>query len=274
MPKIQRNAPVAPPKAKGPSAKPEGAPPLQVTRGWIPEFARGVADAVSDTVDLTVGLDTPGAKPITLGPVDPAAFGKMDAKVALLDGAAPPLSAQERTKLERGEILTMHTPLADGMVEERTVGLVDVPLEEFLKKVPAKDWGKNLVDWKGGEVRAAGPGRQVERMVLRMPGKDLDMTKVETVTDDRDASGKLQSSRVRWEVLKSDNGTVKQDVGTLKLERYGDKTLVTWHSAHALNKFPVATALLPKEATDAAAGMVLSSYFRRAIEHYRELTGG
>ena len=42
----------------------------------------------------------------------------------------------------------------------------------------------------------------------------------------------------------SDNGTVKQDTGTLKFERYGDKTLVTWHSAHALEKFPTATRKL------------------------------
>lgn len=255
------------PAPERPAAKAERS--AEKAKGWLPK-AREVLGEVSDTIDRAVGLDTAGPKPITLGPVDERAFAAMEAKVAQLDRPAS-LDAKTRARLDRGEIVTASHPRADGTVEEKTLGVVDVPLEQFLQKVPTKDWGKNLADYQGGEVKAAGPGRQLERMVLRMPGKDLDMTKVESLKEDRDASGTLQGTRVLWEVLKSDNGTVKQDTGTLKFERYGDKTLVTWHSAHALEKFPAATALLPKGVADKAVGFVLSDYFSRAIEHYREL---
>lgn len=232
---------------------------------------REVANAVSDRIDRAIGLDTPGPKPITLGPVDAQAFARMEAKVSVLDQPTQ-LDARARARLDRGDIISATNSRPDGTIEEKTVGVVNVTLEKFLERVPTRDWGKNLVDYMGGEVKAAGPGKQIERMVLRMPGKDLDMTKVETITDDRDASGRLQASRVRWEVLKSDNGTVKQDTGTLKLERYGDKMLVTWHSAHALEKFPTLTRALPKSVSDKATGFVLADYFKRAIEHYRTLT--
>lgn len=241
-------------------------------KGWGPKLPspREVLNAVSDTIDRAVGLDAAGPKPITLAPVGEQAFASMEAKVAQLDRPGS-LDAKTRARLDRGEIVTTSHPRPDGTVEEKTMGVVDVPLEQFLQRVPTKDWGKHLVDYQGGEVKDAGPGRQIERMVLRMPGKDLDMTKVETLKEDRDASGTLQGTRVLWEVLKSDNGTVKQDTGTLKFERYGDKTLVTWHSAHQLEKYPALTALVPKGVADKAVGLVLSDYFSRAIEHYRAL---
>lgn len=259
------------PHAQPAKARAEEAPAKP--KGWAAKHwpsPREVLNAVSTKIDRAVGLDTAGPKPITMGPVDEKAFASMEAKVAQLDQPTT-LDAKTRARLDKGEIISTNKPRADGTVEEKTMGVVDVPLEKFLEKVPTKDWGKNLVDYMGGEVKSAGPGRQIERMVLNMPGKDLDMTKVESLKEDRDASGKLQGSRVLWEVLKSDNGTVKQDTGTLRFERYGDKTLVTWHSAHALEKFPTATALLPKGVADKAVGMVLSDYFSRAIENYRDL---
>jgi hypothetical protein len=272
--KISSKVPVASPTQTAPAApatapaSPAAKAPWGVTH--LPS-ARDVFNAASDVIDRAVGLDSKGPKPITMGPVDPAAYARMDAKVSAIDVPAP-LDATTRARLDRGEIVSTSRPRPDGSIEEKTMGVVNVPLEQFLARIPTKDWGKNLVDWMGGEVRSDGPGRQVERMVLRMPGKDLDMTKIETLTDDRDAAGTLTASRVRWEVLHSENGTVKSDVGTLKFERYGDRTLVTWHSAHALDKFPVLTAVMPKKLSDAATGFVLSDYFTRAIEHYRELT--
>ena len=47
--------------------------------------------------------------------------------------------------------------------------------------------------------------------------------------------------------------------------------LLTLAGAHALEKFPTATKLLPKGVADKAVGLVLSDYFSRAIEHYREV---
>lgn len=272
MTKIRSKQPAATSPQRHPEArKPPAAQRPSARASWGPKLSpRDVLNTVSDKLDRAMGLDTPGPKPITMGPVDARVFASMEAKVAKLDQPAK-LDDKTRARLERGEILSTNKPRPDGTIEEKTMGVVDVPLEEFLEKIPTKDWGMNLVDFMGGEVRAAGPGRQVERMVLRMPGKDLDMTKVETLKEDRDASGRLQGTRVQWEVLKSDNGTVKQDIGTLKFERLGDKTLVTWHSAHALNKYPLMSSLVPKGVADKAVGFVLSDYFSRAIKHYREI---
>lgn len=271
--KINPNRPVTPASVHADAEAPKEQPAEpKRTKGWAPKLPspRDVLNHVSDSVDRALKLDTAGPKPITMSAPPDAAFASMEAKVAKLDTPTS-LDAKTRARLDRGEIIATSNPRPDGTVEEKTIGVVNVPLEKFLERIPTKDWGKNLVDYMGGEVKPAGPGKQIERMVLRMPGKDLDMTKVETITDDRDASGKLQASRVRWEVLKSDNGTVKQDTGTLKFERYGDKTLVTWHSAHALNKYPAVNAVVPKSISDKATGMVLSDYFTRAIEHYRDI---
>jgi hypothetical protein len=240
----------------------------------IPPAVRALVDKASDGFDSMVGMDPRGGKPITLTGVKGQDYVSMESKVAQLEKAELPMDASTRAKLEKGEIVSSWRPAGDGRVEELTQGLVDVPLETFLKRMPAKDWGKNLSDWKGGEVKPDGDGRQIERMVMRMPGKDLDMTKVETISDMRDEKGALTGARVRWEVLKSDNGTVVTDTGTLRFERYGDKTLVTWHSAHKLDKFPLVQALAPKMAADAATGAILTDFFARQIQQYRQVAGG
>lgn len=254
---------------KAPSAGPaawRAALPLK-----LPAAARAALGHASDGVDALLGLDRQGPKPITLGGVTAKDYASMEAKVRDLERGAPPLGAASKARLERGEIVSQWRPGKDGAIEELTQGLVNVPLEQFVTRLPIEDWGRNLADWKGGQVRPDGEGRQIERMVLRMPGKDLDMTKVETVEDLRDGSGKLQGARVRWEVLKSDNGTVLTDVGTLRFERYGAKTLVTWHSAHKLDKFPLVAALAPRMATDAATGIVLTDFFTRQVAQYRKI---
>jgi hypothetical protein len=240
----------------------------------VPDVLRSAFDRLGDGFDSLVGLDRAGPKPITLPGVNDSSFTSMEAKVQDLEKGAPPMDARTRQRLDHGEVVSSWRPAANGAIEELTQGVANVPLETFLSRLPAKDWGKNLSDWKGGDVQQSGPGRQVERMVMRMPGKDLDMTKVETIGDIKDEKGKLQGARVRWEVLKSDNGTVVTDVGTLRFERFGDKTLITWQSAHKLDKFPLVTALAPKMASDAATGAILTDFFVRQVEQYRTVTGG
>ncbi len=212
--------------------------------------------------------------PITLRALPADAFVAMEAKVGRLELAEAPLTDKERSALAAGKTLKTSKSLGGGVVEEYTRGVVPVPIERFLRTIPAKDWGKNLVDWKGGAVRPAGPGRQIERMVLAAPGKDLDMTKVETVREIRDSRGGLQGARVRWEVLHSDNGSVAKDVGLVRFERFGNGTLVTWHSAHELRTAPFSWNILPQGLRDKLLGWSLTSYFGRAIDHYRKTAEG
>lgn len=218
--------------------------------------------------------DVSGPQPITLTGVTDQSFASMEEKVRDLESGERPLGGREGADLAIGKILTETRRRPDGMVEEVTRGVVDMPLEKFLERVPIKDWGKNLVDYKGGQVRQAGAGRQIERMVLGAPGKDLDMTKVEAVSEERDRSGRITCARVRWEVLKSDNGSVVQDVGALRFERFGNQTLITWHSAHKLNTIPFNLPLIPGRVKDAFLGVTLSGYFSRAISHYRDVAAG
>ncbi|HEY3448953.1 MAG TPA: hypothetical protein VGK67_21510 [Myxococcales bacterium] len=239
----------------------------------IREACARALDHVTDSLDEFVGLDAKGAKPITLTGVKDSDFALMQAKVDAMERGEPALTDAQRQKLDRGEILSSWNSRPDGLVEELTRGVVDLPLEKFLEKIPMKDWGVSLADYRGGEVVPAGQDRQIERMVLRMPGKDLDMTKVETLHEKKDASGKLQGTQVKWEVLKSDNGTTLADVGTLRFERCGDKTLVTFHSAHKLDKFPALTALMPQKVKDAATGEILKMTFTKHVENYRKLAG-
>jgi hypothetical protein len=151
------------------------------------------------------------------------------------------------------------------------MGVIDMPLDQFLQKMQTKDWGKNLAGWRGGEVKPYGDGKQVERMVLSAPGPNLDMTKVESLNDERDAGGQLQSSSVHWQVLKSDNGTVDTDIGSLRFQRYGDKTLVVFDSAHKLNIYSSLMDALPESARDAAVGNILTDSFSQYIRGYRAI---
>lgn len=265
MTRIHRNAPLPQPKAS------EIAKATKAKASEVSKACTNALNQISDTFDQLVGLDTKGAKPITLTGVKDSDFTSMQTKVAAMEQAEPALTDAQRRKLDSGEIVASWNSRPDGLVEETTRGVVDLPLEKFLEKVPMKDWGVNLADYMGGQVLPAGQDRQIERMVLRMPGKDLDMTKVETLHEMRGADGKLEGSKVRWEVLKSDNGTTLADVGTLRFERWGDKTLVTFHSAHKLDKFPTLTAMMPQKLRDAATGEILKLTFTKHIEHYREL---
>lgn len=233
---------------------------------------RRVLNRIADHFDAALGVDPAGPKNITLAGVADADFAAMEAKVAKMGGAgSPSLDEPTRVALDAGKVVATYRPLGDGVVHERSMAVIDMPLDQFLQKMPLADWGSHLAGWKGGETKAFSAGKQIERMVITAPGKDNDMTKVESLNEERDASGKLTASSVHWEVLKSDNGTVVTDVGSLRFERYGEKTLAVFDSAHKLNIYPGLLDNLPATARDNLIGNVLTDTFAQHLRVYQNL---
>jgi hypothetical protein len=228
---------------------------------------------LTDVFETATGSDARKRAPVTLTGVNQEQFDEMAVKVAGLEGREPSLDAASRKKLDTGHVLTSWAFLDSGLVEEYTRGVVALPMDELRQRLPIEDWGKRQLDWKGGDVVELGPGRRVERMLIRMAGKDLDMTRIQQFSDTRDAEGRLVRSQVRWEVLKSDNGTVNTDFGTLKFERFGAKTLITWHSAHKLSAGPFNSDAVPAGPRDVLLGKSLTDFFRREILSYRAMLG-
>lgn len=203
--------------------------------------------------------------PITLRAVGDADFAAMRAKNAALEqetahrlGVTPdaPGSA-ERTYVQ-----------ANGDVLELVSRVVPVRLEDFLAAVQPELWGPSLADYRGGQVRALGGGRQVERMVLRAPFKDLDMTKVEEVVRVRGPEGRVERAIIYWEVLRSDNGSVVRDVGSIRFAREGAGTRITSHSAHRLGVFPFRSRWMPESFKRSLTGWQLKRYFRKVGQNY------
>ena len=126
---------------------------------------------------------------------------------------------------------------------EITIGLVEVPYEDFVKILPAERWGVELDHYLGGEVKIyekddlGRATRQLERMVLSPFPCDWesvlsnnDMTKVEVIVYEPDRA------KVYWRVMYSDNNSTETDVGSVEFRRYDEySTLITFHSAHRLN---------------------------------------
>ncbi|MBI5367131.1 MAG: hypothetical protein HZA54_08850 [Planctomycetes bacterium] len=232
---------------------------------------------------LPTGVDANAAYPITLDTrkLTEGDFRQMCSEVAAMNAyAARKLGPVDARALAQGKTLAQ-TCAYGKFTLERTVGLSFVPFDEFVKQLPPDRWGPNLADYRGGEVRAHGPGRQVERMVLASPGKDLDMTKIEKIDRVCSPDGRIQRVVVTWKVLKSDNGSVIQDIGSVTFSREGpEQTRVAWLSGHRLSIFPDYSSLpgvirAPLEALQhKVVGAVLSSYFSRATDRYRKLTGG
>ncbi len=139
---------------------------------------------------------------------------------------------------------------AQEMGVELTLGLVEVPYEDFIAIMPPEFWGPNLAHYLGGELlRMPGvDGGQYERMVLSaFPGLDYDpvnndMTKAEIVVRDED------HAKVYWRVYHSDNDTTDADVGSVSFGRYDDdSTLVMFHSAHVIRGLGGLIPLLPSD---------------------------
>ena len=129
------------------------------------------------------------------------------------------------------------------MAVEITRGLVELPYETFIRRMPVDEWGVELDGYLGGEVKIYERDekgrvvRQLERMVVSPMPFDAesklsnnDMTKVEVIRYDD------TGAKVYWRVMHSDNGSTEADVGSVEFRQYDDKsTLITFHSAHRLN---------------------------------------
>ncbi len=213
-------------------------------------------------------------------------------EVAAFEAATPDdllRATSDEQALEDGDILSGTTSRSDGMIEEQTVGMVDLPYAIFAQRVLPAEWGVNLYGYVGGEVEELAhdeqgrPTRQQERMVLETPVSEyaswlgdmlpatrhFDMTKTEEIEYGEDYS------RVRWRVYTSDNNTVAQDIGYVHFQGCGGKTKITFHSAHAYTdeyNGPLAHDHL-SGIGDAITAKGLRDYFTSAIGKYRDLAG-
>ncbi len=156
-------------------------------------------------------------------------------------------------------------------------GLVEVPYDEFQRRLPAQDWGIKLDHYLGGEVKVYETDeqgravRQLERMVLSpFPIVDWesnltnnDMTKVEVIVYEEDRA------TVYWRVMYSNNNSTETDVGSVDFRKYDEaSTLVTFHSAHRLNA--PGGIHIPNGLLEIALKMTFGDF----IAHYRELVEG
>jgi hypothetical protein len=146
------------------------------------------------------------------------------------------------------------------MAVELTRIIIDVPYYEFIQKIPPEAWGAHLSGYLGGEVlvlKRDGQSRathQIERMVLRAPIRNLDMTKSEVIVYDSDRA------TVYWRVFHSDNGTTRSDIGCVEFAGIDSKsTMVTFQSAHRL----YVPNFLVKWS--------LASTFMRHLENYKKI---
>lgn len=220
----------------------------------------------------------PEKNKITLENMTERDFSEMIEKVSAFE-ANLKLSPKEMSKrdfaLTNGKMFATSRPGKEGMVEEWTEGLIPLPFEEFVKKIPPEKWGPNLADYIGGEIKPYGKDRQIERMVLKGPLQNLDMTKIEQIVKKYDSQGRLVSAKIIWEVKKSDNGSVVTDTGHVTFSRYGKKyTKVLFQSSHKLNTFPFNVVFLPKSWKDWMMGKSLSDYFTRVIKQYKKIATG
>ena len=129
-----------------------------------------VADAQQGRV-----ISQRGDYPVTMREVDDADFASMRTKNAALEeetlrrlGVSPDAPGPSDRTFAR----------ENGDVVELVTRVVPIDFDAFLRMVQPELWGPNLADYVGGQVRVLGNGRQLERMVLRAPFKNLDMTKV------------------------------------------------------------------------------------------------
>lgn len=184
--------------------------------------------------------------------------------------------------LERGVVSAGHVTRLNGRLalHELAAGYLDLPLDELRGHFdPARDWGRRLAGYLGGELAIDAqdsegrPVRQRERMVLSAPwyaagAPDLDMSKHEIV--ERGPSWE----RVLWLVVASENLSVYQDVGTVTFRSVPaggrERTLVVFDSIHDVDPGPLGS-LLPARLRSAIALGVLRATFEAHVESYRQL---
>ncbi len=194
------------------------------------------------------------------------------------------LSARQ-ARMENGEVLSGTFQYGDS-IHELTEGVVDMPFDEFMAKMPADRWGVNLASYRGGEVKVTerddqgNVTLQRERMVTETPLSKLlpgvfeanDMTKVESIHRDEN------SVTVKWEVLDSDNKTTLKDIGEIRFIRMGDKTKIEFESEHRVDTFPGMLGLLERHSMEGPynqmTGKVMRDFFSSCIEQYQGIAKG
>ena len=236
--------------------------------------------------------DVVGQAPVT-GDASKSDWRKLKGEVADFEEQTPDAlrrATGDQEALSNGEVLPATRKRRDGMIEEMTVGEVNCPYHQFVQKILPSEWSRDLAGYVGGDVdvverdEQGRATRQYDRMVLETPMskhlswmgdvapmmKHLDMTKSEEIDYGKD------KVRVRWRVYMSDNETVLQDIGYVEFAKSGDKTRVTFHSAHAftesytspMNYGPLA------EFRDVMTAKQLREAFSAHIENYREVAEG
>jgi len=167
---------------------------------------------------------------------------------------------------------------------EVTVGLIDKPFSSFLDKFdPAREWGKNLVGYVGGELvvdEFDTQNRVVllrERMILATPwfilgAPDSDMSKYEKIQYDED------SVKVNWVVKKSPDNSVYFDFGYFLFKKYisenggkpREKTMVFFNS---LLKTDIGymEKVLPESMQAAVVLKAMANMFSDYAANYRKI---
>ncbi|MBI5497278.1 MAG: hypothetical protein HY904_19850 [Deltaproteobacteria bacterium] len=198
--------------------------------------------------------------------------------------------AERETRMDRGTVLTGTFKHADKL-HTLTEGVIDLPFEEFVKKMPPDRWGPNLAEYRGGEVKVTArdaQGRvteQRERMVTETPlSKYLrplfgnyanDMTKVEKIVYD----DKNRTVAVKWEVLASDNKTTLIDMGELRFSARGGKTKAEFESEHRIDTFPGTLETIEKipvlnRVVQGATETVMRDFFAACVKRYQDVATG
>lgn len=138
-----------------------------------------------------------------------------------------------RTYVRKVQEYAQTKPVA--MVVEVTRLRIPVAYEKFTERISPEYWGRELAGYLGGAVQVVAYDdqgravRQIERMVLHAPLKELDMTKSEVLEYSED------KATVWWRVFHSDNHTTLSDIGYVEFAAFGrDATMVTFQSAHRL----------------------------------------
>lgn len=159
-------------------------------------------------------------------------------------------------------------------LHEITVGLLNVPFNDFQKRFnPAKDWGKYLYKYAGGEVLTDLYDEnnkeifQRERMLLGAPWYAvgvplLDMSKYEIIEYENNKVS------VKWKVSFSENNSVFLDIGYVKFQKYKNKTIVIFNSIHIIDQGWFGNAL-PEFIKTPIALQTLSDMFKGHIENYK-----
>lgn len=159
-------------------------------------------------------------------------------------------------------------------LHEITVGLLNVPFNDFQKRFnPAKDWGKYLYKYAGGEVLTDLYDEnhkevlQRERMLLGAPWYALgvpllDMSKYEIIEYENNKVS------VKWKVSFSENNSVFLDIGYVKFQKYQNKTIVIFNSIHRIDQGWFGNAL-PEFIKIPIALQTLSDMFKGHIENYK-----